>query len=598
MIPISLALSFEFVRIFLNYLINDRQPNIKLNSSDLCSNLGMVEYIITDKTGTLTENCLKFALCVVGAKLYVENTGFFASDSSDRIGSECNLNINDKVLNLYPGEIYSFTDLTNDLIYNQGDAVLVHFFYCIALCNLAFPEDDHFLAISNDDKIFAEAAARFGFNIIERDEDSCIIEAFGTDIMFYVLGTQAFASDNKKSRIVVKQRGSNDVYMYLKGSKTAMENIFNETNQIDDIENAIVEYRLLYLGYKKLNKREISEFMFEYSNAKLSLVNKEGRVESVFERFEKNAEFLGIVGLEDTITDKTRSAVSTLKQAGIKFWLLSGDSEESTISTALSSGIISRENKILKLIDLTSELDCLNYLENYAQEYIFPKFTPRKENYEPRHPPAIRLANSELDVSPAYSNDEVFQRISQRRATQQPVQRSKRRSSVHPFISKLSLYKHLTSMQGEFNPKDLNFVISVDSRGLEFCLETSINLKYFIFLLFTAKAVCFHSLLPDQKSKVVRLVKGNFRFNPLVLSIGDSMSDIGMIQEAHIGVGIEGTTAASKSDVTIKNFSNLEELLLIHGHKQYIQISKMILLSFYAMAILEFYMAFYNIISA
>ena len=462
------------------------------------------------------------------------------------------------------------------------------------MCNLAIPDNEEFIAISADDKILAEMAALFGFRILSRDEDSCVLLINDEEVFFYVLGTQAFPSDKKTSRIVVKRRGSADIYMYLKGSKQAMQHIYKESFETEEIDRAIIEYRNLYLGYKLMSKKEVDNFMFEYSNARLSFVNKEGQVESVFEKYEKDAKFLGILGLEDSVTEETKLSITYLKNAGVKFWVLSGDSQESTEISALSSGIFDSESKILRIVNNTSELDCLNYLETYVKQHVFPTFADEKQiENEVVIKPFIRTAKSE-EITDNANQD--IRKIAERRSSFLPV-KTRRRSSVHPFISRLSLYKHLTDLQGDFNPKLMNFVLSIDSKGFEYCMETQIHLKYFIVLLFTAKAVCFHSLFPDQKAKIIKLMRTNFRFSPLVLSVGDSISDIGMIQEAHIGVGIEGSSAARNADVTVKTFADLRNLLLIHGHRQYVQISKMILLSFYAMALLEFHLAFYNIIS-
>ena len=597
-VPISLALLVELIKLFLNRIISGRNPRITLNSPDLCSNLGMVEYVITDKTGTLTENCLKVALCVVDNRLYVDNNELTSPDNSDRNGSEEGLVHVSRILSSYPGDLFSFTDLQVDMINKQETREFMHFFYCIALCNLAFPQDQGYIALSEDDKALAQAAANFGFKVIARDEDSCVIQIFEEEVMFYVLGTQAFSSVHKKSRIIVKQSGASEVYMYIKGTKRAMKNIFEDSLAFKDYKKVIVEYRSLYLAYKLLNRREVKQFMFEYGNAKMSLVNKEGRVESVFEKFDKNATFLGIVGLEDKVADDTIQAISSLKEAGIKFWLLSGDSEDSTVTSALASGIIPHNAKILRLVGLTSELDCLNFLESYTKEYIFPVYASAKESVEVVG--KIRAAQSNMNFSPCHSpafNPEENGCRGEEKLPTQVARNTRRRSSVHPVISKLSIYKHLTSLQGKYEPKDLNFALSIDSRSFEFCLESTMHLKYFVFLLFTAKAVCFHNLLPDQKSKVIKLISRNLRFNPLVLAIGDSLSEIGMIQQAHVGVAIEGTAAANNADVVIQKFGDLQNLLLVHGHSQYVQTSKMILVSIYAMALLEFQLAFYNTIS-
>lgn len=50
---------------------NNDQPAIA-NTSDLNEELGQVEYLFTDKTGTLTENLMVFRRCSIGDNVYME----------------------------------------------------------------------------------------------------------------------------------------------------------------------------------------------------------------------------------------------------------------------------------------------------------------------------------------------------------------------------------------------------------------------------------------------------------------------------------------------------------------------------------------------
>jgi len=109
-----------------------------------------------------------------------------------------------------------------------------------------------------------------------------------------------------------------------------------------------------------------------------------------------------------------------------------------------------------------------------------------------------------------------------------------------------------------------------------------------------AVASCCESVIacrvsPRQKSLLVKLVRDFVEPSPVTLAIGDGANDVGMIQEAHVGVGIsglEGQQAVNASDFAIAQFRFLEELLLVHGRWNFIRLSKVILFSFYKNALL------------
>ncbi len=81
--------------------------------------------------------------------------------------------------------------------------------------------------------------------------------------------------------------------------------------------------------------------------------------------------------------------------------------------------------------------------------------------------------------------------------------------------------------------------------------------------------------------QVTALVKGH---GDVTLAIGDGANDVGMIQKAHIGVGIsgqEGMQAVMASDFAIAQFRFLVPLLLVHGRWSYKRITRMICFFFY-----------------
>ena len=94
---------------------------------------------------------------------------------------------------------------------------------------------------------------------------------------------------------------------------------------------------------------------------------------------------------------------------------------------------------------------------------------------------------------------------------------------------------------------------------------------------------------PRQKALLVNLVRQNIDPEPITLAIGDGANDVGMIQEAHVGVGIsgkEGKQAVNASDFAIAQFRFLETLILIHGRWNFFRLSILTLFSFYKNAVM------------
>lgn len=94
---------------------------------------------------------------------------------------------------------------------------------------------------------------------------------------------------------------------------------------------------------------------------------------------------------------------------------------------------------------------------------------------------------------------------------------------------------------------------------------------------------------PRQKALLVNLVRHNVVPEPVTLAIGDGANDVGMIQEAHVGVGIsgkEGKQAVNASDFAIAQFRFLEDLVLVHGRWNFFRLSTVVMYSFYKNAVM------------
>ncbi|XP_039601412.1 phospholipid-transporting ATPase IB isoform X2 [Polypterus senegalus] len=162
--------------------------------------------------------------------------------------------------------------------------------------------------------------------------------------------------------------------------------------------------------------------------------------------------------------------------------------------------------------------------------------------------------------------------------------------------TRATLTHHCASL-GDSLGKENELALIIDGQTLKYALSFEVR-QSFLDLALSCKAVICCRVSPLQKSEIVEMVKKHV--NAITLAIGDGANDVGMIQTAHVGVGIsgnEGMQATNSSDYSIAQFSYLEKLLLVHGAWSYNRVTKCILYCFYknvVLYIIELWFAFVN----
>ncbi|CAG9318895.1 unnamed protein product [Blepharisma stoltei] len=605
--PISLFVVMDIIRLFQCKLISyELSENVDVKCSDVNENLGQVEYIITDKTGTLTENQLMLKACFIGLEEYIDEE--YLSDVIENRGSAVSEEqrlTHFKTIN----EISSFTKHTYKESYGQemhdhentfekfrgilekedSSSLKTHFVRCLAMCNSLTIQWNKYYGPSADEIALAEGAVRLGFILRNKLDDQIELEGPDGSFIFTVIDNSEFDPETQISKIIVKENGEENAYLYIKGSQIAMSEHFEqETDLLNTINTQIDRLgksglRTMILAYRKLSPSELAEFQKKVQAAKNSLLNQKLRIENAYKDLEENLNFLGITGIEDVVLQDTKATINDLREAGIKIWMASGDNENSCISAARTCQLITHE-PIIKLQNLAAAHQVYRALQNGLENYVFHGKLRKDErrdsisnyivsDHNGRDIDDSLQESQHADKSDAWQSEKLDVRNSSQAFKNNAFKKFTRIGAVYEDID-----------LGNFTPSQVDFVVSCDRMSFRNAVEDDKARKLLVALLFTAKFVCFSGMMPKDKSDVVKLLKTSFDFDPVVLAVGDGNSDIAMLQEADIGIGITGkeeSQAKNYAELSISHFAFLKKLLLVHGHWNYSKMSQVVLLFLY-----------------
>ncbi|KAJ1392318.1 P-type ATPase [Sesbania bispinosa] len=563
-IPISLYVSIEIVKILQSIFINqdehmyyeETDKPAHARTSNLNEELGQVETILSDKTGTLTCNSMEFIKCSIAGTAYGRGFTEVERAISKRRESPFSNKTTKNAASKSSIKGFNFTDeriMNGNWVREPNAKVIQNFLRLLAVCHTAIPEVDEgtgkvsYEAESPDEAAFVIAARELGFEFYERTHTNISLResdpSSGQKIerSYKLLNILEFSSARKRMSVIVRDE-EGKLLLLSKGADSVMfERLAKNGREFEEkTKEHIGEYadsglRTLILAYRELREEEYNQFNKELTDAKnLVSADQEEIVEGILQNIEKDLILLGATAVEDKLQDGVPECIDKLAQAGIKLWVLTGDKMETAINIGFACSLLRQG---MKQIIITSE-------------------TPENKSLEKMEDKSA--AEAALKAS-------VLQQI-----------------------------KDAKSLLSRSHETSEALALIIDGKSLTHALEDDVKDLFLELAIGCASVICCRSS-PKQKALVTRLVK--LRTGSTTLAIGDGANDVGMLQEADIGIGIsgvEGMQAVMSSDIAIAQFRYLERLLLVHGHWCYRRISSMICYFFYKNITFGFTLFFYE----
>ncbi|KAJ2961418.1 hypothetical protein NQ176_g11000 [Zarea fungicola] len=369
-VPISLRVNLDMGKTAYGRFIQ-RDPGIPgavVRTSTIPEDLGRIEYLLSDKTGTLTQNDMEMKKIHIGTVSYANEAmdevnayvrqGFHIQPTTDPATHGMLITPSSTYVNTVA---VGATRTRREIGTRVRDVVLA-----LALCHNVTPTTDEedgkevtsYQASSPDEIAIVKWAESVGLKLASRDRKSMTLAATTTGrpvVRVSILDVFPFTSEGKRMGIVVHFQddldktnhdlSTGDIWFYQKGADTVMSSIVVANDWLDEetANMAREGLRTLVVGRKRLSYQKYQEFSSRYHEASLAINNRDNGMQSVVAQYlESDLELLGVTGVEDKLQRDIKPSLELLRNAGIKIWMLTGDKVETARCVAVSSKLVAR----------------------------------------------------------------------------------------------------------------------------------------------------------------------------------------------------------------------------------------------------------------
>ncbi|KAJ5180189.1 hypothetical protein N7492_003399 [Penicillium capsulatum] len=387
-IPMSLRVNLDMAKsVYGRFIQRDKDiPGTVVRTSTIPEDLGRIEYLLSDKTGTLTQNEMELKKIHVGTVSY-------ANEAMDEVASFIRQGFAGNALTT-PSTVFgtqagqgAAPRTRREIGSRVRDLILA-----LALCHNVTPTSEEedgqkvttYQASSPDEIAIVRYTEEVGLKLVYRDRQTVVLESTGSKrvvVRVRILDVFPFTSDSKRMGIIVQFQQDEgpleagvesepEIWFYQKGADAVMSSIVASNDWLDEetANMAREGLRTLVVGRKRLSLQQHKEFTAKYRQASLSLQGRDvGMAKVVSEYLERNLELLGVTGVEDRLQRDVKPSLELLRNAGVKIWMLTGDKVETARCVAISAKLVSRGqyiHTISKVTDRSAAQEALDFLRN------------------------------------------------------------------------------------------------------------------------------------------------------------------------------------------------------------------------------------------
>lgn len=156
---------------------------------------------------------------------------------------------------------------------------------------------------------------------------------------FELLRILEFDSTRKRMSVIVRNTSTDEISLYCKGAESSVirKCVEGDEQCMSDVRKfGELGWRTLVMAYKRMSLDDYKKSSQMLDEAFNNILDREACIARACDTIESGLTMIGSTAVEDKLQDDVVLTLETLRRAGIKVWVLTGDNKETAINISNS----------------------------------------------------------------------------------------------------------------------------------------------------------------------------------------------------------------------------------------------------------------------